>query len=84
MTFTPIRNYDLIFIDNNFRYTKMKECFDKFCDYSNKVIALHDICDTRYGAKQLWKNVKQNKFYKTTEYIYSGAGIGVVWLDKNY
>ena len=76
--YEPEEQFDYIFIDNNLRYPRMKECFEKFLPHAKRFIGFHDIQDGKYGAKKLWSELKDE--YNTIEFIHSGAGIGIIEL----
>jgi hypothetical protein len=76
--FVPQTKYDFIFIDNNLKYGRMKECFEHYLPHATKFIGFHDIKDRKYGAKRLWEELQQE--YETHQFIHSLAGIGVVVL----
>jgi hypothetical protein len=78
LDYQPTQNYDYIFIDTNQKYRPMKQTYLKYRPYCNKYIGFHDVKDRRYGAKQLFNELKEKH-----DHIYidhSLAGIGVIIL----
>jgi len=76
--FAPDKKYDFIFIDNNLKYNRMKECFHQYLPHATRYIGFHDIKDGRYGAKRLWEELEQE--YETETFVHSLAGIGLITL----
>lgn len=69
--------FDLIFIDSNGKYKSLKKTFEQFKDCA-RYIALHDICDNRYGTGELFKDLSRK--YKTVNLSIDtlSPGIGLV------
>jgi len=70
--------FDMVFIDSNGKYNALEKTFNQFKDHS-RYIAFHDICDTRYGTGDLFKNLsaKYNTIDISLECISPGIGIVV-------
>lgn len=77
--FTPEKQYDYIFIDNNLRYNNMKKCFLQYLPFAKRFIGFHDINTGRYGARKLWAELETE--YTTEKFVHSGAGIGIVHIN---
>ena len=71
----------MVFIDSNGKYPSLRKTFDQFKHFA-RYIALHDICDKRYGTGELFKEL--SKEYDTIDISLESPspGIGIVIIKE--